>query len=67
MAGLLMNNELERICKEAVLASSRYSGTFLEGLRKATKSPSSVYPVPRPRFEPNILIIVEEKSIVVLP
>jgi hypothetical protein len=33
-----MNNELEKIWKEAVVTLRYYPGIFLEGLRKATKN-----------------------------
>jgi hypothetical protein len=47
IAGWQVKNKQERIWKETVIAQSRYySSTFLEGLRKTTKTPVMISGVP---------------------
>jgi hypothetical protein len=41
-----MNDELERISKEAVVTYSRYPGVYLEGLGKTTKKRIRIAGVP---------------------
>jgi hypothetical protein len=47
-----VNDELEMISKEAVVAYSRYPGVYFEGLEKTTKKPSGMQ-VYRPKFIPS--------------